>query len=1102
MRVGFLVTDRAQLGPEEKFAWKWLSKLHSPSRLVAFDEMKSRRKSFDVLWWHYSGSVAIPGSARDPAVLGAVLDHVKSGKGLILSLLAAPYALDLGVETVKPNVVRLGAWGEESWIKDYPDIRGFGSKQGHPVFDGLQGAVFTWNPEKQSEYAGSFYSAPQTPSGGRIIAVERQYIRLNEDRRIMCEYEAGKGRILTIGSHVFFGNPKDRFRLHLEKLLSNCLNYVANSTKSQLRRTYWNFGPRVIGKVQTVESPAIRKKPAAKAQIVSGLAISREPGEVRNASFDVGGKRILIMGKEQTGIQEVWSHPFRLMRNVRIGFRLGSDPITWCDQIKPQIMIRPESFTRVYSVGELRLEETTAGSPDSPGGVVMLHIDSNHPLNVIVTGSVDLRLMWPHSEQATGSLDILWDKGLQAYVISNESKTLTSVAGINGTIAWHGAGQFSGFELMGDSLRGIPTDHPEVGFGFQLTVSGHHDTLSFVFAGSENPEEAENTYRRVAADPPAVSSDQAKHVRDLFRHHTTIESPDPVFNEGYRWALASTDRFFVETPSLGSSLMAGFGTTERGWDGGQKISGRPGYAWYFGRDACWTAFAMLVYGAHDIVRDVLRFLGDHQDLNGKILHELTTSGHVHYDAADSTPLYIMLMGRYLRATGDTTFIRSQFARLTKAIEFCFSTDTDRDHLIENTNVGHGWVEGGKLFPVHTELYLSACWASALGESAHIAETLKKTSLAKKWHNKERSVRKAIKERFWNDRTNFYNFALRSDGSFVEEKTVLPAVAILLGCTDPEKAEHCLAEYAGSDFSADWGMRIIGKNNSLFSPDGYHSGSVWPLFTGWTALAEFSSGRYVQGFAHAMSTMLIFRHWAAGYVEEVLHGNEFRPAGVCSHQAWSESMVLQPFLEGMLGIRYDGNGSEVTIRPYIPPSWETTRIRNIRVGNHRLDLVIEKQPRKITYTILPQKVSKGVVQLEPVLPSGARVNSFTVYGKEGKKAASPQNTIRVSLMVKTVVSVEHSGGVALEPPIPVLEEGATSGNIRIIGEEHGPDGVTYIVEGIEGKKYDLYYEDSAGIVRGARNAEIVGRKDGLFILRIAIPGADPAQYRRTKVSLLT
>jgi len=68
-------------------------------------------------------------------------------------------------------------------------------------------------------------------------------------------------------------------------------------------------------------------------------------------------------------------------------------------------------------------------------------------------------------------------------------------------------------------------------------------------------------------------------------------------------------------------------------------------------DSVWMSMAALASGDRHAVRRMLQFLGDHQDLDGKILHELTTSGHCHYDAADSTLAIIGGTGAYKRAQG-------------------------------------------------------------------------------------------------------------------------------------------------------------------------------------------------------------------------------------------------------------------------------------------------------------------------------------------------------------------------------------------------------------------------------------------------------------------
>ena len=79
-------------------------------------------------------------------------------------------------------------------------------------------------------------------------------------------------------------------------------------------------------------------------------------------------------------------------------------------------------------------------------------------------------------------------------------------------------------------------------------------------------------------------------------------------------------------------------------------------------------------GLFGTVRSELELMQRYQDLSGKIFHEISTSGSVHYDASDATPLYIMLAAHYLRASGDTAFIRASWPKIGKAMEYLFDFD--------------------------------------------------------------------------------------------------------------------------------------------------------------------------------------------------------------------------------------------------------------------------------------------------------------------------------------------------------------------------------------------------------------------------------------------
>ena len=69
---------------------------------------------------------------------------------------------------------------------------------------------------------------------------------------------------------------------------------------------------------------------------------------------------------------------------------------------------------------------------------------------------------------------------------------------------------------------------------------------------------------------------------------------------------------------------------------------------------------------------------------------------VHYDSADATPPYIVLMGEYLKWPGDVDFVRSQWERVERAMDHLHSTIRNDYGFIENYNMGHGWVEFGPL----------------------------------------------------------------------------------------------------------------------------------------------------------------------------------------------------------------------------------------------------------------------------------------------------------------------------------------------------------------------------------------------------------------------
>jgi glycogen debranching enzyme len=224
------------------------------------------------------------------------------------------------------------------------------------------------------------------------------------------------------------------------------------------------------------------------------------------------------------------------------------------------------------------------------------------------------------------------------------------------------------------------------------------------------------------------------YYRRLDQETVSVQTPDERVNRAFQWAKVGVDKGVATNPQLGIGLLAGFRTSGE--------SERPGFAWFFGRDALWTALAITSYGDYATVRTALDFLKQFQRDDGKIPHEISQSASLTpwftkfgypWASADATPLFVAAHAEYWRATGDDGFIKDAWPSLLKAYRFSAATDTDGNVLIENTNVGHGWVEGGALYPPHEEVYMQGLWIEALGWCRRVARRRTAHPRARSWH---------------------------------------------------------------------------------------------------------------------------------------------------------------------------------------------------------------------------------------------------------------------------------------------------------------------------------------------------------------------------------
>jgi hypothetical protein len=250
------------------------------------------------------------------------------------------------------------------------------------------------------------------------------------------------------------------------------------------------------------------------------------------------------------------------------------------------------------------------------------------------------------------------------------------------------------------------------------------------------------------------------------------------------------------------------------------------------------------------------------------------------------------------------------------------------------------------------------------------------------------------------------------------------------------------------------MRILSAHSPSFHRRGYHQGSVWPLYTGWTALAEYRYGRPVQGYTRIMNNLLIKEHWNRGYVEEVMDGAAYEPAGVCSHQCWSETNAIHPVMEGLLGWFPDAPAGKAGLHPRLPVQWDSLEVRNLRCGEQRLSVRFVRSEERQRWVF--SRSGRGSLELHfaPQLAAGERITGARVGGAElalpaGRRRGLPEPAFRLDIGDSLVLDLRTQGGLSLLPLVPRPRPGDPSGRLRIVDQSYRDGVLTAELEGPSG-----------------------------------------------------
>lgn len=1033
---------------------------------------------FTHVWYHRTDTTAFDSSE---SMAGKYIRHfVRDGGQLFLSMEAVPLLNTWGIEEAGIQLAT------DSLIDEgFGRPAGFHAFKSHPLFHGMNGGVYITKQTKDHAVRKHGFFGNAVPIQGQVAGIQWTYITFTEQNKLLLEYHYGKGHIVAAGAYLYY-DAHNYNQQHLEQFTRNVFRYTAGEYAGEACN-YWNYSRRQW--IKTDFEPGTVPLVKAADWHLPAATLQLQQQHAGKDFYDLVGRRILWMGKMNAGADEIWMHPFMALRDLQWAVKLrGQQQLHWLSTADAYVTVTPEYLIREYNIAGNSIREMYTVSFDQPNAVA--HIETKGPdiESVTVKFASNLRYMWPYSDDATGSIRYGFSNALNGHIISGQNGNLN-------TVVAYSERPVEEEMRANDSLE-------QVEVSARFSMQNKQAFNMYIMGSSEGLDQALDLYRNSVHTMSNLAEKSGQYYRQLLNNHLYFETPDTLFNQGYLWALARTDQFLQTTPGLGTALMAGFGTTARGWNGNQKISGRPGYAWYFGRDGEWSAMAINDYGDYAMVKEVLETFIRYQDLNGKIYHELTSSGAAHYDAADATPLFIILAAKYLRTSGDSAFIREHWSAIQKAIDFCYSTDTDGDGLIENTNVGHGWIEGGSLFGTHTEFYLAGCWASALESAAYMAGCLQLKE-ANRYFGDAGKVKQIIDGPFWNKGTQFFQNGKMKDGSYMTDATVLAAVPIYLDAvSDNGKASKVSARFGNKYFSSDWGLRIIEDSSKKYRPGSYHAGMVWPLYGGWASLAEYKTGYYGAGYRHIMNNLLPYRNWALGSIEETLNGDVYKPNGVCSHQAWSETMILQPAMEGMLGYSVNALENELQLSPAFPWQWEYCTVHNIRMRDTKYNLSMKREAGATSFSI--QAGAATQLQFNPVFPLGTRIRSVSVNDQPiafTTRAMAQGLQLQSSFGLKegeTRITIQTDGGIGMLPIVPDPQPGDSSRSLNIIAEQLRGNHYEAVVSGNAGNTYQcqLYSQKKIKRIKGAK---LLKQEGQLLTLQVELGKAN-SKYPEMRIQI--
>ena len=442
----------------------------------------------------------------------------------------------------------------------------------------------------------------------------------------------------------------------------------------------------------------------------------------------------------------------------------------------------------------------------------------------------------------------------------------------------------------------------------------------------------------------------ARLLRQVVEERSTMALPLPVFRTEHEGMTRILNRAVRDIGLMLSHHE----------DGVYPYAGIPWYTAPFGRDGAITALFCLPW-MPEVARGTLLFQARHQATDfddftdrepGKIFHELREGEMAalreipfipYYGSVDSTPLFVILLDEYMRATNDLDLLERLWTHLLAAVQWMEKHgDLDGDGFLEyrcRSPQGlrnQGWKDSfdaichrdGRLAEPPIALCEIQGYAVLAYEGAARLALRRGDGeeLQERWRARARALREAIASTFWIDRQDCYALAL--DGAKEPCTPVTSNAGYLLwaGIPDEERAGRLARRLLADDMFTGYGVRTLSSREERYNPLSYHNGSVWPHDNAFVAAGLRRYGHREEALRVITGMFQAIEHLPDGRVPEVFCGFQRSDHGkptvypvACAPQALASGAVLQ-MVSTLLGLQINGDGKTVWFQDPVLPEW--------------------------------------------------------------------------------------------------------------------------------------------------------------------------------------